>query len=132
MRVAPAPSATGTVRVVGVEERSVLSWIRDVVGETCQPLKGIKGFEVTPQGRVFARAVEHGLLLALSNLDYHDAAFLPPRVGEVDVTDAASLAKAIRELEKQMKAAAKRLEFEEAGQLRDRIKELRDQQIYKT
>jgi excinuclease ABC subunit B len=71
-------------------------------------------------------------LLALSNLDYHDAAFLPPRVGEVDVTDAASLAKAITELEKQMKTAAKRLEFEEAAQLRDRIKELRAQQIYKT
>jgi excinuclease ABC subunit B len=71
-------------------------------------------------------------LLALSNLDYHDAGFLPPRVGEVDVTDAASLAKAIAELEKQMKAAAKRLEFEEAAQLRDRIKELRAQQIYKT
>jgi excinuclease ABC subunit B len=70
-------------------------------------------------------------LLALSNLDYHDAAFLPPRVGEVDFTDAASLAKAITELEKQMKSAAKRLEFEEAAQLRDRIKELRAQQIYK-
>ncbi len=53
-------------------------------------------------------------------------------VCEVDVTDAASLAKAISELEKQMKAAAKRLEFEEAAQLRDRIKELRAQQIYKT
>ena len=70
-------------------------------------------------------------LLALSNLDYHDAGFLPPTVGEVDVTDAASLAKAIGELEKQMKTAAKRLEFEEAAQLRDRIKELRAQQIYK-
>lgn len=31
-----------------------------------------------------------------------------------------------------MKAAAKRLDFEEAAQLRDRIKELRSQQIYKT
>ncbi len=71
-------------------------------------------------------------LLQLSNLDYHDAAFGPPRVGEVDVTDPASLAKAIGELEKQMKAAAKRLEFEEAAQIRDRIKQLRAQQIYKT
>jgi excinuclease ABC subunit B len=71
-------------------------------------------------------------LLALSNLDYHDAGFLPPKVGEVDITDTASLAKAISELEKQMKAAAKRLEFEEAAALRDRIKELRAQQIYKT
>ena len=57
--------------------------------------------------------------------------FPPAKVGEVDVTDAASLAKAIGELEKQMKTAAKRLEFEEAAQLRDRIKELRAQRIYK-
>jgi excinuclease ABC subunit B len=71
-------------------------------------------------------------LLQLSNLDYHDAAFTPPRVGEVDVTDPGSLAKAIAELEREMKAAAKRLEFEQAAQLRDRIKELRAQQIYKT
>ncbi len=71
-------------------------------------------------------------LLQLSNLDYHDAGMLPPRVGEVDVTDPASLAKAITDLEKQMRTAAKRLEFEEAAQIRDRIKELRAQQIYKT
>jgi excinuclease ABC subunit B len=50
----------------------------------------------------------------------------------VDFGGAPSLAKAISELEKRMKAAAKRLEFEEAAQLRDRIKELRAQQIYKT
>ncbi len=31
-----------------------------------------------------------------------------------------------------MKGAAKRLEFEHAAQLRDRIKELRAAQIYKT
>jgi len=70
-------------------------------------------------------------LLQMSNLDYHDAAFAPPSVGEVDVTDPASLAKAIGEFEKQMKTAAKRLEFDEAAQIRDRIKELRAQQIYK-
>jgi excinuclease ABC subunit B len=50
----------------------------------------------------------------------------------VDVTDVASLQRAITELERQMKAAAKRMEFEQAAQLRDRIKELRAQQIYKT
>ena len=71
-------------------------------------------------------------LLALSNLDYHDGAFLAPRVAEVDVTDAASLHKAIAELDKRMKTAARRLDFEEAAQLRDRIRELRRQQIYKS
>ena len=70
-------------------------------------------------------------LLALANLDYHDVGSVPPRVGEVDLTDPASLSKAITELEKQMKAAARRLEFEEAAALRDRVKELRAQQIYK-
>ena len=53
-------------------------------------------------------------------------------MAEVDVSDAASLAKAIAELERDMKAAAKRLEFNEAAQLRDGIKELCAQQIYKS
>ncbi|HLE60063.1 MAG TPA: UvrB/UvrC motif-containing protein [Thermoanaerobaculaceae bacterium] len=70
--------------------------------------------------------------LALRNLGCHDGAFRPPRVAEVDVSDAASLAKAIAELERDMKAAAKRLEFNEAAQLRDGIKELCAQQIYKS
>ncbi len=71
-------------------------------------------------------------LLALSNLDYHDASSAPPRVAEVDVGDPRSLRKAIGELERQMKDAAKRLEFEQAAQLRDRIKELRQHQILKS
>jgi hypothetical protein len=50
-------------------------------------------------------------LLQLSNLDYRDAAFLPPCVGDAD---AASLAKANSGLVRQMNAAANRLEFEEA------------------
>ena len=53
-------------------------------------------------------------------------------MGEAELTDPASLARAIAELEKQMKAAAKRLEFEEAAGLRARIKELRAQRIQRT
>ena len=52
-------------------------------------------------------------------------------MGEAEITDPASLAKAMAQLETRMKAAAKRLEFEEAAAIRDRIKELRAQQIYK-
>jgi excinuclease ABC subunit B len=54
-----------------------------------------------------------------------------PRVGEEEIADPRTLAQRIAELEKQMKAAAKRLEFEEAARLRDKIKELRQQAVYK-
>ncbi len=71
-------------------------------------------------------------LVQMANLDYHDALTQPPQVGELEVMDEKSLVKTIAELEKQMKAAAKRLEFEEAARLRDRIKKLRALQVYKT
>lgn len=48
------------------------------------------------------------------------------------VGDQVSLSKAITEIEKQMKGAAKRLEFQEAAGLRDRIEELLAAQIYKS
>jgi excinuclease ABC subunit B len=137
-------SSTSLIQTIGRAARNLNGTVILYADVMTDSLK--QAIEETNRRRATQEAfnAEHGIeprtivkdiaspLLALSNLDYHDAAFLPPRVGEVDVTDAASLAKAITELEKQMKAAAKRLEFEEAAQLRDRIKELRDQQIYKT
>ena len=74
-------------------------------------------------------------LLAMSNLDFYGPGGAQPRVSEPvegEFEDAASLAKLITELEKRMRTAAKTLEFEEAARLRDRIKELRRQQIFKT
>jgi len=74
-------------------------------------------------------------LLAMSNLDFYGPGGPSPRVSEPvdgEFEDAASLAKLITELEKRMRTAAKTLEFEEAARLRDRIKELRRQQIFKT
>jgi excinuclease ABC subunit B len=75
-------------------------------------------------------------LLAMSNLDYYGPGGAAPRVSEPsadgELDDAVSLAKLITELEKRMRTAAKTLEFEEAARLRDRIKELRRQQIFKT
>jgi excinuclease ABC subunit B len=73
-------------------------------------------------------------LVAMSNLDYYDPTVSRLRVAEPEAfpEDAASLNQLIAELEKRMRAAARALEFEEAARLRDRIKDLRRQQIYKT
>jgi excinuclease ABC subunit B len=73
-------------------------------------------------------------LLAMANLDYYGPGGERPRLRERDETDCedeASLNRLIAELEKRMRAAAKALEFEEAARLRDRIRELRQQQIFK-
>ncbi len=95
-----------------------------------------------------ANNVEHGIeprsiikdvanpLVAMSNLDYHDPEGPLLRVSEPDpetsYEDAVSLNRRISDLEKRMRNAAKRLDFEEAARLRDLIKELRQQQIFKT
>ncbi|HVS65771.1 MAG TPA: excinuclease ABC subunit UvrB [Thermoanaerobaculia bacterium] len=63
-------------------------------------------------------------LVQMSNLDY-----LQPQALEVAEDDSRPLRERIDTLEKEMRAAAKRLEFEEAAVLRDRLKELRELQI---
>jgi excinuclease ABC subunit B len=64
----------------------------------------------------------------MQNLDMWSAG--PARLSdETDGTDL-PLSERISRLEKEMKAAAKRLEFEEAAGLRDKIRELRELQIY--
>jgi excinuclease ABC subunit B len=74
-------------------------------------------------------------LIAMSELDYYGPGSIALRVADGSDAeipdDALSLNKMITELEKRMRAAAKALEFEEAARLRDRLRELRRQQIYK-
>jgi excinuclease ABC subunit B len=67
-------------------------------------------------------------LVRLSNLDYHDA--LVP-VSRDSLPDPESLRRRIAELEKQMRAAAKDLEFEKAAALRDELRALRELQIFR-
>jgi len=75
-------------------------------------------------------------LLAMAELDYYGPGGSPLLVSDVDeedlLGDSASLNRLITEIEKRMRAAAKALEFEEAARLRDRLKDLRRQQIYKS
>jgi excinuclease ABC subunit B len=70
----------------------------------------------------------HSPLVQMSNLDYHAPG--GQRLLEVAEDGGLSLTDRIKDLEKQMKAAAKRLEFEEAAVLRDKLRELRELQIY--
>jgi excinuclease ABC subunit B len=64
----------------------------------------------------------------MSNLDYYQTG--PTRLSEVAEDAGEPLGKRIERLEKDMRAAAKRLEFEEAAVIRDKLRELRELQIY--
>ena len=72
----------------------------------------------------------HSPLVTMSNLDYFSLGDrLPSKVGE---RSGLPLSQQIESLEREMKAAAKRLEFEEAAALRDELRELKELQIYST
>jgi len=100
-----------------------------------------RAIDETERRRVLQRSYneEHGIvpetivksldspLLAMSNLDYLE----PQRLdGRRRPKDARSLDREIADLEKEMKTAAKELEFERAAQLRDRIRELRAMKLF--
>jgi excinuclease ABC subunit B len=71
----------------------------------------------------------HNPLVQMSNLDYHPAH--GSRVSRLaETTSDLPLREQISRLEKEMKAASQKLEFEEAAQLRDKIRELRQLQIF--
>ena len=66
-------------------------------------------------------------LLQMAELDYLEPSRLDRRP---KAKDAPSLDREIADLEKEMKVAAKELEFEKAAQLRDRIRELRQMKLF--
>jgi excinuclease ABC subunit B len=70
----------------------------------------------------------HNPLVQMANLDYWTPG--DRRRSDIAEDDGRPLAERIARLEKEMRAAAKRLEFEEAAALRDQIKELRELQIF--
>jgi excinuclease ABC subunit B len=70
----------------------------------------------------------HSPLIAMANLDYPKD--IRPQLLEIADRDELPLAERIAKLDKAMKEAAKRLEFEEAAELRDKLRELRELQVY--
>jgi excinuclease ABC subunit B len=67
-------------------------------------------------------------LVRLGNLDYHDAMIPTSREA---LSDPESLRRRVAELEKQMRAAAKDLDFERAAALRDELRSLKELQIFR-
>ena len=92
-----------------------------------------RAIEETTRRRAIQEAynIEHGIepasivkdvdspLVRMSNLDYYE---IPLKTSKTDLPDAESLRRKISELEKQMKGAAKELDFEKAAALRDEIR----------
>ncbi|HEX9286561.1 MAG TPA: excinuclease ABC subunit UvrB [Thermoanaerobaculia bacterium] len=68
-------------------------------------------------------------LVRMASLDYYDAT---ASLSRPDLPDAPSLSRRISELEKEMKRAAKELDFERAAQIRDELRALRELQIFRS
>ncbi|MBV9495749.1 MAG: excinuclease ABC subunit UvrB [Acidobacteria bacterium] len=69
-------------------------------------------------------------LVKMANLDYLELAPLPGGKAKLDLAEGEDLDKAITRLTKEMKDAAKNLDFEKAASLRDRIRELKEMRIF--
>jgi excinuclease ABC subunit B len=68
-------------------------------------------------------------LVRMSNLDYYDIP-LPGQKAKLGLGEGEDLDKAISRLTKEMKDAAKNLDFEKAAEIRDRLRELKEARIF--
>ncbi|HEV7243052.1 MAG TPA: excinuclease ABC subunit UvrB [Thermoanaerobaculia bacterium] len=68
-------------------------------------------------------------LVKMANLDYLDVP-LPGQKSKFDLGEGEDLDKAISRLSKEMKEAAKNLDFEKAAEIRDRLRELKEMRIF--
>ena len=66
----------------------------------------------------------------MANLDYVDFGVTLPKKTKFDLAGEEDLDKAIARLTKEMKDAAKNLDFEKAAELRDRLRELKEMRIF--
>ncbi len=69
-------------------------------------------------------------LVKMANLDYFEVPGGPSSKARLDLTDGEDLDKAISRLTKEMKDAARNLDFEKAAEIRDKLKELKEIRIF--
>jgi excinuclease ABC subunit B len=68
-------------------------------------------------------------LVKMANLDYLDVP-LPGQKSKLDLAAGEDIDKAISRLSKEMKDAAKNLDFEKAAEIRDKLRELKEARIF--
>jgi excinuclease ABC subunit B len=69
-------------------------------------------------------------LVKMANLDYFEVPGGPSARARLDLTEGEDLDKAIARLTKEMKEAAKNLDFEKATEIRDKLRELKEIRIF--
>jgi excinuclease ABC subunit B len=109
---------------------AVTNSMRRAMEETSRR-RGIQEAYNAEHGVVPASIVKehHSPLVRMGNLDYYE---VPTDRPGVELPDGDSIRRRIADLEKQMKAAAKELDFEKAAALRDEIRGLRELEIFRT
>ncbi|HEY3202671.1 MAG TPA: excinuclease ABC subunit UvrB [Thermoanaerobaculia bacterium] len=134
-------SETSLIQTAGRAARNVRGRVLFYADATTDSMR--RAIEETSRRRGIQEAynTEHGIvpasivkqvnspLVRMSNLDYYEVPMKPSRP---DLPDAESLRMRIADLEKQMKSAAKSLDFERAAQLRDEIRGLRELEIFRS
>jgi len=69
-------------------------------------------------------------LVKMAELDYHDFGAAIGRRSKAELGEGEDIDKAITRLTKEMKEAAKNLDFEKAAEIRDRLRELKEMRIF--
>src|SRR6185295_15603860 len=75
------------------------------------------------------KAIDYDLV-KMSNLDYFEIPGGPTSRAKLDLAEGEDIDKAISRLQKEMKDAAKNLDFEKAAEIRDRLRELKELRIF--
>jgi excinuclease ABC subunit B len=136
-------SATSLIQTIGrcarhVEGRAILyadrrtGSMNEAISETIR--RRTKQLAYNKENNITPQSIIKGIDMELAHIVEADYVTVPLDTAELDaaaagVKNEAQLAELLKDLENQMREAAKKFEFEKAAQLRDRIKSLKQQDL---
>jgi excinuclease ABC subunit B len=105
--------------------------LRNAIGETTRRREKQEEYnrEHGIEPATIVKAIDSDLV-KMAELDYVDFGAGIGRRSKLEMAEGEDLDKAISRLTKEMKEAAKNLEFEKAGEIRDRLRELKEMRIF--